>query len=73
LWNSINGYAATAGDNVLTIVWAGDGPHVLEVRNRPDKDLRSTAYQLRFKSLVTASMDRQVDLQTTQYVYDSIS
>ena len=71
LWQSIDGYAVTAGDNVLSIPVTADGPHVMEVRSRPEKNRASTGRTVRFKSLVVTG--QLYDAQTVQYQYDAVS
>ena len=71
LWQSIDGYATTVGDRVLSIPVTADGPHIIDVRNRPEKNAASTGYVLRFKSLVVSG--QQYDAQTIQYQYDALS
>lgn len=71
LWNSADGYAGTAGDATFTISPATEGPHLLEIVNRREKNTQSSGYALRFKQLVMSG--RQYDLQTTTYTYDSLS
>lgn len=73
LWQTVDGYAATAGDAAFTLTTNEDGPHVLEVRNRPNKDLRSGGYQVRFKSLATISSAPLADVQTWSYSYDALA
>ncbi len=73
LWQSFDGYAVTAGEQAITIPLDNEGPFILEIRNRPEKNLLSssyTGYKLRFKSL---SANRLYDLQTLKYTYDTIS
>src|SRR5690606_6481990 len=60
LWESFDGYAATFGEQTVDIPLnavngnrlAGEGPHLLELRNRPEKNAASSGYSLRFKQLV---------------------
>jgi hypothetical protein len=69
-WDSVDGYAASSGEQTLTIELAGEGSHLLEVRNSGEKNASSTAHKLRFKQVV---VNRQYDLHTIQYAYDGIS
>jgi len=71
LWNTFDGYAASTGTLNIDIQLDGDGPHVLEIRNRSDKHLYSTGYTLRFKELVIT--DISYDLHTIAYSYDALS
>jgi len=73
LWRSIDGYAATASEVALTLTLRGEGPHQLEVRNRPEKHPLSSGYIVRFKSLVTAATAQSFDLNTLVYTYDALS
>jgi len=70
LWQSIDGYAEAAGERTLTIPLSGDGPHPFEIRNRPEKNLASSGYKMRFKSL---TVDGAYDLHTIAYQYDLLS
>ncbi|CAG0974554.1 hypothetical protein ANRL4_01487, partial [Anaerolineae bacterium] len=72
-WQSHNLYAATPGDLTLMLAFTADGPHHLELRNRADKDPRSTGYKLAFKALVTAATSSLYDLHTLTYHYDALS
>ncbi|MDX2138738.1 MAG: hypothetical protein SF123_11645 [Chloroflexota bacterium] len=76
LWQSFNGYAASAGQVDILIPGqpqlAGDGPHLLEIRNRAERQAAGTsAYRLRFKQLVVH--DRSATLRTIQYTYDGLA
>jgi hypothetical protein len=71
LWESFDGYAASAGEREIAIALDGDGPHLLEIRNRHEQNRQSTGYKVRFKQLVV--VDREYDLHTIQYQYDAIS
>jgi len=73
LWRSVDGYAATASEVALTLTLRGEGPHRLEVRNRPEKHPLSSGYTVRFKSLVTAATAQSFDLNTLVYTYDALS
>jgi RHS repeat-associated protein len=75
LWQSFNGYAAADGQVDILIPGqpqlAGDGPHLLEIRNRPERQTAGTTYRLRFKQLVVH--DRSATLRTIQYTYDGLA
>ncbi len=71
LWQSVDGYASAAGDHVFTVPVSADGPHLIDVRNRPEKNVTSSGYTLRFKSLVVTG--QQYDAQTIQYQYDALA
>ena len=79
LWESFDGYAATFGEQTVDIPLnavngnrlAGEGPHLLELRNRPEKNAASSGYSLRFKQLVIP--DVAYDLHTIRYQYDALS
>ena len=70
LWESFNGYAASAGERVIPIPLSNDGPFTLEVNNRADKGSASSGHVLRFKQL---SVDAEYTLQTIGYIYDAAS
>jgi len=70
LYQSIDGYAAQPGTRVTTITLLDDGLHTLDVRNRPEKDTRSTGFTLRFQSVET---NRKYQLHTIQYQYDGLA
>lgn len=71
LWQSFDGYAATAGQVDIKLEVHGDGPHLLEIRNRPERNTASTDFKVRFKQLVI--LDRTYDLHTIEYIYDALS
>jgi hypothetical protein len=66
-WRSVDGYAASSGEQELVILLEDEGPHVLEVYNTAEHNPSSSGYKLRFKQVAT---NRQYDLHTTQYAYD---
>jgi RHS repeat-associated protein len=70
LWQSFDGYAATPGERVIAIALDGEGPWVLEVRNRAERNLNSTGYKIAFKNL---SSNRLYDAQTVRYTYDALA
>jgi YD repeat-containing protein len=69
-WRSVDGYAASPGEQEMVIVLEDEGPHVLEVYNTAENNPSSSGHKLRFKQLAT---NRQYDLHTTQYAYDGLS
>lgn len=78
LWQSFDGYAASAGQRDILITLDEDsrklqseGPHILEIRNRAEKNTESTDYKVRFKQLLIE--DRTYDLHTIDYTYDDLS
>lgn len=79
LWESFDGYAAAPDERTVDIPLtavngnrlAGEGPHLLELRNRPEKNAASSGYSLRFKQLLIP--DVAYDLHTIQYQYDALS
>jgi RHS repeat-associated protein len=71
LWRSFDGYAVAAGEREIEILLESDGSHTLEIRNRAEKHLDSSAYKLRFKQLVVP--DCTYDLHTIEYAYDALS
>jgi RHS repeat-associated protein len=71
LWQSFDGYAATEGERQIVITLDGEGPHVLEIRNRADRNLQSSGYVVRFKQLVVP--DWAYDAHTIAYEYDTLS
>jgi RHS repeat-associated protein len=78
LWQSFDGYASVAGqqDIVVTIgvdsrKLQGEGPHVLEIRNRVEKNKAASGNKVRFKQLLV--VDRTYNLHTIEYAYDNLS
>lgn len=78
LWQSFDGYGASAGQRDIVITLGvdsrklqGEGPHLVEIRNRAEKNKTSTGYKLRFKQLLV--VDRTWTLQTVKYSYDKLS
>jgi RHS repeat-associated protein len=72
LWQSFDGYAVSAGQRDIDITaLAHEGPHVVEIRNRPENNLSSIGLKLRFKQLLVA--DRTDDVRTLKYTYDALS
>lgn len=70
LWETIDGYAASAAERIIPIPLSNDGPFTLEVNNRADKGSASSGYMMRFKQL---SVDTAYTLQTIKYTYDAAS
>ena len=70
LWQSFNGYAASAGEHVIPIPLSNDGPFTLQVNNRADKGFASSGHVMRFKQL---SVDAEYTVQTISYTYDAAS
>lgn len=70
LWETIDGYAASAGERVIPIPLFNDGPFALEMINRADHGPASSGNTLRFKQL---SVDAEFTLQTIKYAYDTAS
>ena len=79
LWQSFDGYAASAGSRTVDIPLnassgkrlAHEGPHLLEIRNRVERSLLSSGHRVRFKQLIVP--DVAYDLHTVQYSYDGLS
>jgi RHS repeat-associated protein len=78
LWQSFDGYAAVAGQRDIVVTTGIDGrklnsegPHIVEIRNRAERNAQSSAYKLRFKQLLV--VDRTYTLQTIRYSYDALS
>jgi len=78
LWHSFDGYAATPAQRDIVVTTdvdgqklQGEGPHVLEIRNRSEKNASSTDYKVRFKQL--AVENRTWTQQTIKYEYDKLS
>jgi RHS repeat-associated protein len=71
LWQSFDGYAATAGERTVFISLSEEGPLSFEIRTRAAKNLASTGYKARFKQLLVS--DAAYDLHTIQYQYDMLS
>jgi RHS repeat-associated protein len=78
LWQSFDGYAAAAGQRNIVVTTgidgrklSGEGPHIVEIRNRAERHRLSTGFKLRFKQLLV--VDRTYTLQTIRYSYDALS
>jgi len=56
---------------VITLALTSEGPHLLELRNRPVKNAASSGFKLRFKGLTVE--DVAYDLHTICYSYDALS
>ncbi len=72
-WGSLDTYAATPGELAVTIPLARLGLHVVEIRNRPERNTAcvpasSTSFKLEFKQLETAYDGHAID-----YSYDDLS
>ncbi len=72
-WGSLDTYAATPGELAVTIPLARLGLHVVEIRNRPERNtacvpVSSTSFKLEFKQLETAYDGHAID-----YTYDDLS
>ncbi len=72
-WGSLDTYAATPGELAVTIPLARLGLHVVEIRNRPERNkaampTSSTSFKLEFKQLETAYDGHSID-----YTYDDLS
>jgi RHS repeat-associated protein len=70
LYDSVDAYAASNGSRQLDLHLEGDGWHLLELRNRPEKNLQSTGYKLAFQSL---SVDTALQVSQIDYLYDGLS
>ncbi|MBK8139261.1 MAG: hypothetical protein IPK52_26160 [Chloroflexi bacterium] len=70
LWQSFNGYAASAGERVIAIPLSNDGAFTLQVNNRADTGSASSGHVMRFKQL---SVDAEYTLHTIGYIYDAAS
>jgi len=70
LWQSYDGYASTAGEDVIALEVKGDGAHLLEVFQRREKNSASSGYKVRFKSLEALEA---YDVETIDYGYDDLS
>jgi RHS repeat-associated protein len=73
LWQAFDGYAAASGEQTHTLTLDNEGPHLLEVRNRAEKNLASSSYKIRFKQLVTDASGQTYDAQAISYTYDALS
>lgn len=71
LWRTIDGYTATDNIRTISLELEGDGPHTLELRNRPLKNRLSSNFKLRVSGLLTPNVD--FTLHTIQYEYDQLS
>ncbi len=72
-WGSLDTYAATPGELAVTIPLARLGLHVVEIRNRPERNtaavpVSATSFKLEFKQLETAYNGHAID-----YTYDDLS
>jgi RHS repeat-associated protein len=70
LWESFDGYAASAGERSVNIQLV-DGTHRLEMRNRVEKNPASSGYKIQFRQLqvlATTYTDRTID-----YTYDALA
>jgi len=70
LWQSYDGYASSGGEDVISIEVKGDGPHLLEVFQRREKNSASSGYKVRFKQLTALSA---YDETVIDYTYDNLS
>jgi len=70
LWNTFDGYAISDGERSIPISLTNAGPHLLQIRNRNDKNGESIGYKLRFKSLTAQTMH---DTQQINYTYDALA
>ncbi|MBA3867563.1 MAG: PD40 domain-containing protein [Anaerolineae bacterium] len=78
LWQSFDGYAAVAAQRDIVVSIGvdsrklqGEGPHLLEIRNRSEKNKNSTGTKVRFKQLTVTA--RTWTQQTIGYSYDKLS
>lgn len=78
LWQSFDGYAVTAAQRNIVVTTGVDslklqdeGPHILEVRNRAEKNKLSSGFKVRFKELSVAN--RQWFEYNIGYMYDGLS
>jgi len=69
LWQSYDGYASSAGEDVIALEVKGDGAHLLEVYQRREKNSASSGYKVRFKQLVALEA---YDVETIDYTYDNV-
>ena len=74
LWQTVDAYAATAAQfdiTVPTLTLVTEGPHILEIRNRTDKNASSSGFKVRFKQL--SVLDKTWTQQNIKYSYDKLS
>jgi RHS repeat-associated protein len=78
LWQSFDGYAASPGQSDILISLGmdsrklqGEGPHILEIRNRAEKNKNSSGYKIRFKQLVV--VDQTWTAHILEYAYDQLA
>lgn len=79
LWKTVDGYAASNGTLAIPIALENEGPHLLEIRNRPqhsqaakqDGNYDPAVYKLQFKQVLVPDM--AYDLHTIEYIYDALS
>lgn len=73
LWQSLDGYAASDDERTVNLVFDGEGPHVLKIRNRAEHHPLSTGFKLRFKEIVAAEQTYDYELHTITYLYDGLA
>jgi RHS repeat-associated protein len=71
LWQSFDGYAASASTRTVSLNLSEEGPLSFEIRARKEKNLASSGYQVRFQQLLLT--DVAYDLHTIAYQYDLLS
>ncbi len=71
LWESFDGYAATAGERVIHLYLDTGGAHIVDIRNRHEQNRSSSGCKLRFKQLAVLSTTYAA--QTIFYAYDRLS
>ena len=72
-WVQRDGYAATAGDDVITLPSLPNTlpPNLIEIQNTTSKNAASTGNKMRFKTLVVPN--RLYDIQTLHHSYDNLA
>jgi RHS repeat-associated protein len=70
LWRSFDNYAVSAGEDVIPIQLDGEGPHLIDIRNRSEYSAVSSGHKLAYKQLVVQHVYAS---HTIQYVYDGLS
>jgi hypothetical protein len=71
LWQTFDGYASVAGQADIKLEVHGDGPHLLDIRSRAERNKNATGYKVRFEQLLV--VDRTYDLRTIEYAYDNLA
>jgi len=69
-YNSYDGYAASTGEETMTIQLDSDQRISFEIKNRHEQNLASSGFRVRFKNLQAKS---KLTTQVIDYTYDNLS